>query len=105
MQVRQAASDVSWRIAAAVFGAVVLVRIAYKIASQTQPSLVNPLVAWSISILQILASVLLLVSVILLSGNMVVGAYHLLLLVVLFLSAYHFIRVAVSVLAMPSAES
>jgi len=92
-------SETSWRMAAVVFSVAIIARVAYKICIRNQPSLINPIAAWSIGLLQLLGALLLLSSTFWLPFEMVVGAYHLLLLLVLLVSAYLFVRVAVSVLA------
>ena len=97
-------SDTSWRMAAVAFSVVMIARVAYKIHIRNKPSIINPITAWSIGLVQLLGALLLLSSTFWLSFEMVVGAYHLLLLVVLFVSAYLFVRVAVSVLAATESE-
>ena len=99
-----ASTDTSWRMAAAAFSVAILARIAFRIYARNNPSLINPIVAWCIGGLQLLAALLLLSSAVWLPFSMVVGAYHLLLFLVLFVSAYLFVLVAISVLAPTESE-
>jgi hypothetical protein len=90
--------NLSWHAVAVAFAAVVLGRMVFMLRARRLPALVNSAGARAIGGAQILGALVLVGACFLGSLDIVVGAYHLLLFVELLVSAYLFIRVALSVL-------
>jgi len=91
--------NLSWHAAAVVFATVVIARLVFFIRVRERPKLINPRVAQVIGGGQLFASLLLLGASFWLPLAAVVGAYHLLLLLMLFVSAILFSRVAMLAIA------
>ena len=90
-----ASAEVSWRTAGAVFALVMLAPMPFQYP-RVLSSPVNPRVAVSIGLMQLVAGVVLATSVVTQSPTVVVGAYHLALFVGLATSSVLFMRVVTS---------
>jgi hypothetical protein len=94
-----ASNSLSWHMTSIAFATVVAARIVFIVRFRETPQLVSRRVAWVVGGTQFFASLMLLGASFWLSLSLLVGAYHLLLLVELFASALLFSRVAMSALA------